>query len=366
MKTTIKNPGLEDWQRYNSKNAGSSTPHDFEKNISADDLNYLAAAGFAKGNLQASDVNDIYRRINRRTFSSVNLNAVFIGGLVVITFVGAFFFLSDPGNSPATPTNALQQNAASIAAKKTFSTDNTSAEIVVSPTGEKPLKSGAWNKEHFAIEKIEQPYAESAPSVKEETEDMSIKPITSLAVENTSEINIEQLPNAPVIYHKGLKVTNYHLYYFKNNQPFQLVNGGLNAAYETVPDYKAMKKENKDAYKTTADAVLREALSLFADAHYSACLENFDLLLKLNKTDVNANFYSAMSYYSLQKFPRAIEYFDNVLASSNNIFHQEAEFYKALALIANSQKAEAVNLLQKIAGFKGFYAERAREILNKG
>jgi len=89
------------------------------------------------------------------------------------------------------------------------------------------------------------------------------------------------------------------------------------------------------------------------------------VLLKLDKTDVNANFYSGMSFYFLGKFNKALSYFDNVIQNPNNIFDQEAEFYKAICLKKAGQTTEAETLFRKIISDNGFYANRALEELKK-
>jgi tetratricopeptide (TPR) repeat protein len=153
------------------------------------------------------------------------------------------------------------------------------------------------------------------------------------------------------------------VYYFKNNQPFELVNGGLGAEFEEASIFKSLKAENKAENKLTADILLREAVESFSNQNYAACVADFEILLKINKADVNALFYSGMSFYFLNKKEKAIEFFNDVLENKNNIFHQEAEFYKALALVEVDNNLEAAQLLKKIVEAKGFYAQRAKELL---
>jgi hypothetical protein len=67
MKTTKHNLSLDDWQHYQSGQAGNH----FEKTLSADDMNYLAAKGFEKTNMASADVSELMKRIDAKTFSAL-------------------------------------------------------------------------------------------------------------------------------------------------------------------------------------------------------------------------------------------------------------------------------------------------------
>ncbi|MBC7864962.1 MAG: CDC27 family protein [Bacteroidia bacterium] len=363
MKNLTDNLDLSDWERYKKSGAND---HFTEKNISGNDLNYLAAKGFEKAGITTADVSDVYKRINTKTYSAINLNAVFIGGLVVVAFVSAFFFLSNQKKSDSVIStqkeNSLPQSRTTAS---TFIAE--SQPKVETPVAANEKKTSPWHKEHFSTKSIEQIYAEPVAEIpKEEIVDMEVKPVTTLSTQINSEIDLDQLPNAPVVQIRNFRITNFTLYYRKNNMKFVINNGGIDAQFPDVASYKANKLEMKEGtIKITADDVLLEAITSFESENYSACIESFDLLLKINKTDINALFYSGMCYYKLGNYSKAIEYLNAVIDDHNNIFDQESEYYKALSLIGNSEKAEAIEILKRIVIARGFYAERALEILKK-
>lgn len=369
MKTdTNNNLSFEHWQQHQSGTGGKQA----EELLSGNDLNYLAAKGFEKTNISAADIKDVYKRIDAKAFNMASLNSIFVGGLVVMVMVGGFYLLNTKtGDKEKQGTNKIPPSVLSTnedeKSNVRITENNANAAAENTTVAAVTTHNTYWNKEHFSAAKPEEIEVSntSETAIKEELVDMKSTSISSIPVENNTSINIEQLPNAPVIYHKGIKVTDYRRYYFKNNQPFQLINGGLDAFWTDVNDYKASKKELKEGDRTTADAVLRESVELFADQKYTECLAGFDLLLSLDKTDVNANFYSGMSFYFTGKYGKAIACFDQVIVHTNNIFDQEAEFYKALALKKNAQVYEATELLKKIVNDNGFYAQRALAELKK-
>ena len=356
MKHTKKNLTIYDWQRY--KNDVSNNK--FEKILSADDMNYLAAKGFEKTNNVSADKDELISRIDSKTFSSINLNAIFIGGIIVVVFTTFFCLLIKPEkNKKAGPRlkNTQTEQTTIFSYPKT--------NIFIS-AGQKDYsfkneKTSKFPKEHFSIKNRE----ELSYSQEEDKELVNITTnhITSIASENNTYVNLEQLPNAPIIYINSFAITNYHIYYFKNNT-FQLLNGGVDPQYSDGSSFKSNRVEIIEGDKTTADQVVREAIDYFSQQKYAECIASFDLLLKINKEDVNAFFYSGMSYFYTEKNERAISFFDKVLESENNIFHQEAAYYKSNALLAQGKTLEARALLAKIIDAKGFYANRSLILFN--
>lgn len=359
MKTTKDTLSFDDWERYRSGKGNK----ELEKQISGHDLNYLAAQGFEKAGITGADVNAVIRGVNAKTFTLSNLGAVLVAGVVALVFITVFFFALKEDNKTSAETASMPPVAASELPGAQPEKKAEAVTAVLQPEAAK--KSNPWKKEHFAIEKPSQPLSETQEAESNiEIEDMSTHRVNSVGHVNNEEINFEHIPNAPVIYMQGLKVTNFRLYYFKADKKFEIINGGFDPQFGGPDDYKTNKRDFKsESMKTTAVDVLDEALQNFSKQKYTYCINEMDLLLKLNPKDVNALFYSAMSMYFIQKNAKAIEYFDRILESENNIFHEEAEFYKALALAQNNQKPEAVALMKRIAGEKGFYAARAADFL---
>jgi tetratricopeptide (TPR) repeat protein len=114
-----------------------------------------------------------------------------------------------------------------------------------------------------------------------------------------------------------------------------------------------------------ADRVLKQGLASFNKQNFVKALESFSLLIENNPKDVNAQFYSALSWYNLNRTDKAIEYLNEVLKNSNSAFHPEAQWYLALVTLKAGNKESARQLFESIVSEKGYYSKRAAEKLKK-
>jgi hypothetical protein len=67
-----------------------------------------------------------------------------------------------------------------------------------------------------------------------------------------------------------------------------------------------------------------------------------------NPESNKASFIAGISEMQLKKFPEAITIFENILKSPDAAFHEESEYYLALASLMNHDEIKAVQLLKKI------------------
>lgn len=166
--------------------------------------------------------------------------------------------------------------------------------------------------------------------------------------------------NSPVIYVLDLKITDYKKYY---NQPLKVNTLRLTGTPASQDQPGGIQEEEQPVI--TADQVLREGLTAFRDGRYGRCITRFEQLLKNSPDDVNAKFYMAVSYTKLELYVKALPLLDQVLAADNNAFHEEAAWYKVLALIGTGNAAAARVQLEKIAAVGGFYQQQAKEKLKQ-
>ena len=152
---------------------------------------------------------------------------------------------------------------------------------------------------------------------------------------------LELLPNAPVIYILDFKITDYQNLYFTNGVPVVLEN------------------------KLSAGQVLHSALKDFSAQQFRNSFQNFQLLADKNPNDVNAQFYAGYCAYWILNYQYALNSFDKVLASENNVFKQEAAWFKAATLYAMQKNEEAKKLLQEIIDRNGFYNAKATQLIKQ-
>lgn len=190
-----------------------------------------------------------------------------------------------------------------------------------------------------------------------------VNTVAPAAADAEKEIETIERYNAPVVYIRDLKITDFEKYYRQKItiQPERL--SGVPAKFDDKPGHITDPADPDAVRIVTADQVLDEALNYFNKGRFGKCISQFDLLLNHNPNDVNAQFYIAVCNVRLEMYGRALPLLDQVLASPNNVFHQEAQWYKALALIGKGERENAKVVLQQIVDKKGFYKKQAKEKL---
>ena len=151
---------------------------------------------------------------------------------------------------------------------------------------------------------------------------------------------IALLPNAPVIYLYDLKITDYQKLYYQPNGDVVLIGD------------------------TSAPAIINQAMKNFIVSNFDVAVVKLKSLLRLNLEDPNALFYLGASYFYQKNYVQALIMLNRIGNLSNNVFKQEAYWYKALCFIDLQKKDEAKTLLSHIIDTQGFYAEQAKQKLS--
>ena len=195
-------------------------------------------------------------------------------------------------------------------------------------------------------------------------EPIAVEPVEKIEVKPVVPVHPEAGYNAPVGFIHDLKITEFDKYYRKATIEVRepALKGGVSAQFEDEGKQKE-DGETETVRNIPAEKFLNDGLLAFHDGKYGRCIEKMEVLKKFNDKDLNATFYMAVSYFQLDMNAKAIAMFDEVLNAPNNVFHEEAKWYKALALIKNGQTDAAKTLLNEIAAKDGFYKEKAIEKL---
>ena len=141
---------------------------------------------------------------------------------------------------------------------------------------------------------------------------------------------------------------------------------GTPAKYKSLKDtaYEANKAAVEQEHIDYTD-YLALSLSKYKNDNYKSALKNFNTILEHYPEDLNAHFYGGLCYYNIDNPLKAIDFFDFILNQNINTFHQEAQYYKAMCLIRMGKTDEAKFILQKIVQQDGFFADKARELLER-
>ncbi|HEY1039364.1 MAG TPA: hypothetical protein VGF30_08180 [Bacteroidia bacterium] len=321
-----------------------------------DYFDYLAEMGSAS--INADDMKDLTERIDKKVNSGsvkAKTNGFTTVILVVFTSVLLFVLFNKASVLQIGPGHDVKEESNNDILAQAIMNDS-----VIKPNAVVPIpapEKKEENNEHFVIESRDNHFAEDLS--------VDILPSRNIALLDTSakahmtEELVELIPNSPVLYIYDLKVTDFQKLYFKKMKPYTIVENGLSAAFENTEAYKAYKSENKLLNPYTLDMLLKDALFAFSKGKYKQSLVLFDELLNYNKNDVNALFYSGMCQYYKGEYADADYRFNRVFQGENNVFNQEAEWYKALSLQKSGDTKEAIELLLKINKKKGFYADKA-------
>ncbi len=109
---------------------------------------------------------------------------------------------------------------------------------------------------------------------------------------------------------------------------------------------------------------LQEARLMFAQSNYENTIQILDKVPE-NKDSFVKHFYTALSYQNLNKFDKAIDEYTKVIDHGNNLFIEEAEWYKSLCYLKLNQKQDAKNELMAVIERKGYYEKDAKAIIRK-
>jgi hypothetical protein len=120
--------------------------------------------------------------------------------------------------------------------------------------------------------------------------------------------------------------------------------------------------------KTAGDSVtfpapFAAAMQKYQAGRYSEAVTLFEQALADEPANVEALFYSSVSYLAVNKPDKALANLDKVLLAKNHSLLEPAKWYKALAFIKKGDKKNARLLLEQIEKENGAYKQKAAEAL---
>ncbi len=143
---------------------------------------------------------------------------------------------------------------------------------------------------------------------------------------------------------------------FRNE--FGNINHTYNQYYEQ-PEWAPQRSVTSDL------GFLQQANGYFVNGEYEQALLLYDKAIKENDEKFVFQFYKAASLQNLEKFEEAIPEYSKVIEHGDNMFVEEAEWYKALCYLKLERKDMAKEQLLAIINRNGYYAGDAKAILRK-
>lgn len=344
-------------------NPDAQTRQRLEQLLAECELSREAAAGYAAVPGAMADLPALKKSIALKSglAKPVWLNSVLIGGAAVAVAAITYFSWPNAETKPLAVTTPQQpvQTVQTPPAANDFP-----ADVVLTPEAEHFVNPEA---KPAALTEKQKPAADTAKISPEPIIDA--QPIAPAQANNISPAqpdvpaHSEPQYNAPVSYILDLKVTDFEKYYRGNIEVKELQLPGVPAQFEDTIRQRHDAESSETVREVPAEKFLREGLKAFRDGHYGRCVEKMEVLRKNNPADLNAAFYMGVCYVKLEMYSNALPLLDEVLKSPNNVFHEEAKWYKAQALIGDGQTEEGNELLKEIASGNGFYKQKAAEML---
>jgi len=97
----------------------------------------------------------------------------------------------------------------------------------------------------------------------------------------------------------------------------------------------------------------------YNNANYDRALATFQQVLDRDNNNLPALFYKGASYQKLRNFSGAVRVYSELIEHRDNIFYEQAEWYKGICLLQLGEKEKAVFLLEAIIKREGFYKNKA-------
>ncbi len=137
---------------------------------------------------------------------------------------------------------------------------------------------------------------------------------------------------------------------------------GTDRAYETY--YNAPEWSHHRSVEGEQD-YFSEASEYFAKGDYHNAVRLYDEALKESKEQFVYHFYKGASLQSLNQYQDAINEYERVIRHGDNIFIEDAEWYRSLCFLKMKNFAKAREHLVFIVNKNGYYSKNAKAILRK-
>ena len=339
----------------------NSKQHVLEKEFQKDELSYLSAEAFESFNVSNEEIEQLNQLIDKKTKSSKGntFSLVFVSLLFgLLIGISVFFVIFHKNKNHQSVFQLFNEGTAAPRLNNQISSTDTLFPEIKSSESKREIEHYATMSETADVQATE--------SMQPDMMTLNTSSLTVDEEELNRDLKLQFIPNAPVIFISGLKVTNYKIYYFKSNASISLSsNSGLEARFErgNVASKNTAFAAEQQFY--VAHKIIKRAMGLFSNKKYLNCIDELNLLYNYNSNDANAQFYLGMCYFYSGKHAQAKNYFQKNIDNENNIFHQESEFYLAQCLLALNELTEAKHLFVKISEDEGFYAQRSKDILDK-
>jgi tetratricopeptide (TPR) repeat protein len=129
--------------------------------------------------------------------------------------------------------------------------------------------------------------------------------------------------------------------------------------FEPYPSLYAVRSANQPI--ETAEIV--RAMEPYVKGDFIQAQANLELLLKRDAGRIDLMFYLGICEMKLNETGKAVSTFEFVIHSGNQVFINHAQWYRALALLADGRIAQAKDAFRQIVKMDNSFSKDARRIL---
>ncbi|MBN2681490.1 MAG: CDC27 family protein [Bacteroidales bacterium] len=341
-------------QDYLSGNLSPEEKYRIELKIENNELNRTAMQGYSEN---PGAINNLPHFSGKTGISSLSRILIFSSVFIVVA-ITTYFLLNDENNEKIAISTS--NNELSLADQKLLD-EQISVEMELENSEEiEPSEQITYRKA------VENQVAENKiPEKIEKFETIAPEKIANQKDSINLEIEIKNRINSGIVYIHDLKTVDYSNIYTSGIKIFTHNLDGVPAQFGSEEEKNNASIEDFKLEFIPYSDYLGSALLKFVNSNYRGTLKDLKIILSQYPGDINADFYSGLCYFNLGKWKKAIQCFSQAKTHKFNAFQQEASWYLALSLVKNNEMQEAIELFQEIEKNKGFYSERAGDVLKK-
>lgn len=341
--------------------------HDIEEKSLANDFDSDALDGWTESDLPIENMSDLDKKFNSNYKTPVWSSSTILFFTLFFLASGAILTFTYTSNSTQNKVSQAKKSMESYVVPLTDSTEYVSSKEDLRINEFKTVSKEKEVQPSSLKRVVTQPESENSDSLSQVSIVEKSKTITpevkkNIPVEEKSTTLVYNLVDE--FYLHDFKLIDYRKFRDAPIKKRQLVPVGTPANQEYFDDEKSEDFVWKDVDVSYVD-YLDESMEYFENSNYKKALKRFNTILTFYKDDINAHFYGGLCYYNLGQYEKAIEHFDNSYNIEFGNFRQEANWFKAKALIELKETEKAKLLLERIIDEEKFYANDAKTVLKE-
>ncbi len=142
-------------------------------------------------------------------------------------------------------------------------------------------------------------------------------------------------------------------------------SSGYFSVQNTYDKFFRLPEWSAERSVSTNVTLLQKAQHAFASGKYSEVVKLLDENDELTSNNPVFRFYAGASWQKMGKLKQAIADYSEVIKNGNNLFVEEAEWYRSLCYMRLGKKIEAEQELLAIINKEGYFEEDAKAVLRR-